>query len=144
MPPTPPALAGAPKCDFDRMTTDAIAKMTARTGNVQRSNACTRLCPKNADRKSTRLNSSHLAISYAVFCLKKNKCMGCQHGHDDTVFRSLQAVQKADDERLRPLGWCCPSPPWPRLSRLRFLLFFFNDRRPTEISLFPSHAVFPF
>src|SRR5256885_11158219 len=27
------------------------------------------------DRKSTRLNSSHLVISYAVFCLKKkNKC----------------------------------------------------------------------
>src|SRR5690625_6023341 len=25
------------------------------------------------DRKSTRLNSSHLAISYAVFCLKKKK-----------------------------------------------------------------------
>src|SRR5882724_3298547 len=27
----------------------------------------------NADRKSTRLNSSHLGISYAVFCLKKKK-----------------------------------------------------------------------
>src|SRR5699024_11472079 len=25
------------------------------------------------DRKSTRLNSSHVSISYAVFCLKKNK-----------------------------------------------------------------------
>src|SRR5256885_8566366 len=28
---------------------------------------------KRADRKSTRLNSSHLVISYAVFCLKKQK-----------------------------------------------------------------------
>src|SRR5437660_6283945 len=28
-----------------------------------------------ADRKSTRLNSSHVAISYAVFCLKKKKNM---------------------------------------------------------------------
>src|SRR5438477_6583050 len=26
-----------------------------------------------ADRKSTRLNSSHMSISYAVFCLKKKK-----------------------------------------------------------------------
>src|SRR5690625_5714582 len=26
------------------------------------------------DRKSTRLNSSHVAISYAVFCSKKKKC----------------------------------------------------------------------
>src|SRR3712207_7584156 len=31
------------------------------------------LMPKYADRKSTRLNSSHANISYAVFCLKKKK-----------------------------------------------------------------------
>src|SRR5437868_11376364 len=30
------------------------------------------------DRKSTRLNSSHVSISYAVFCLKKKKMMN--HG----------------------------------------------------------------
>src|SRR5256885_4037086 len=30
------------------------------------------------DRKSTRLNSSHLVISYAVFCLKKKKKSRCQ------------------------------------------------------------------
>src|SRR5688500_19802157 len=29
--------------------------------------------PEPVDRKSTRLNSSHLVISYAVFCLKKKK-----------------------------------------------------------------------
>src|SRR5690348_17356576 len=29
--------------------------------------------PGEADRKSTRLNSSHPSISYAVFCLKKKK-----------------------------------------------------------------------
>src|SRR5699024_11696620 len=28
---------------------------------------------RNKDRKSTRLNSSHVSISYAVFCLKKKK-----------------------------------------------------------------------
>src|SRR5206468_11631416 len=31
------------------------------------------LAPGDADRKSTRLNSSHDQISYAVFCLKKKK-----------------------------------------------------------------------
>src|SRR5947199_2839311 len=31
-----------------------------------------RRCPRR-DRKSTRLNSSHLGISYAVFCLKKKR-----------------------------------------------------------------------
>src|SRR5256885_3519705 len=30
-------------------------------------------CRRARDRKSTRLNSSHLVISYAVFCLKKKK-----------------------------------------------------------------------
>src|SRR5207249_5250230 len=29
--------------------------------------------PRRTDRKSTRLNSSHVSISYAVFCLKKKK-----------------------------------------------------------------------
>src|SRR5260221_7479577 len=29
--------------------------------------------PRSRDRKSTRLNSSHTVISYAVFCLKKKK-----------------------------------------------------------------------
>src|SRR5437667_2170021 len=31
------------------------------------------LLARNRDRKSTRLNSSHITISYAVFCLKKKK-----------------------------------------------------------------------
>src|SRR2546426_5715475 len=38
------------------------------------------------DRKSTRLNSSHLVISYAVFCLKKKK-----HARLRTVARLRQA-----------------------------------------------------
>src|SRR5690606_39335253 len=35
-----------------------------------------RRAPERADRKSTRLNSSHVKISYAVFCLKKKKTKG--------------------------------------------------------------------
>src|SRR5699024_12401135 len=31
------------------------------------------LDPEHTDRKSTRLNSSHVSISYAVFCLKKKR-----------------------------------------------------------------------
>src|SRR2546426_2504509 len=39
------------------------------------------------DRKSTRLNSSHLVISYAVFCLKKKKntrTAACDHRYTKT------------------------------------------------------------
>src|SRR5438876_5138466 len=35
--------------------------------------AAIRWIPRTRDRKSTRLNSSHPSISYAVFCLKKKK-----------------------------------------------------------------------
>src|SRR5439155_15238293 len=47
---------------------------------------CTRFRDKRLalrDRKSTRLNSSHVAISYAVFCLKKKKTE--HHEADDTA-----------------------------------------------------------
>src|SRR6266496_6280688 len=39
------------------------------------------------DRKSTRLNSSHVEISYAVFCLKKKKNYRC-------CFRRLEKIDK--------------------------------------------------
>src|SRR5256885_12438981 len=44
-------------------------------------------CP---DRKSTRLNSSHLVISYAVFCLKKKKLEKIrQYRHTTHYMRSM-------------------------------------------------------
>src|SRR5258705_3307327 len=39
--------------------------------------------PRGEDRKSTRLNSSHLGISYAVFCLKKKKRTVVKYTIDD-------------------------------------------------------------
>src|SRR5439155_7946036 len=48
-----------------------------------RSSRGTAVCPSTTpctrDRKSTRLNSSHVAISYAVFCLKKKKNRYIEH-----------------------------------------------------------------
>src|SRR5437660_3980251 len=38
---------------------------------------------RDQDRKSTRLNSSHVAISYAVFCLKKKKKTKQNHKRTD-------------------------------------------------------------
>src|SRR5256885_3823506 len=48
------------------------SRSTSRSGFFERSPSS--LSSSNSgDRKSTRLNSSHLVISYAVFCLKKKK-----------------------------------------------------------------------
>src|SRR5256885_12898916 len=61
------------------------------------------------DRKSTRLNSSHLVISYAVFCLKKkNKTRPLQQLHSKTRIRSYAHVlQHTDFDQLQMLA--CPT-----------------------------------
>src|SRR3989442_5997042 len=41
------------------------------------SSICRKTLARFRDRKSTRLNSSHVRISYAVFCLKKKKDANC-------------------------------------------------------------------
>src|SRR5437899_9383158 len=48
---------------------------SSRSHRARASSAASRRLPSapSRDRKSTRLNSSHLGISYAVFCLKKKK-----------------------------------------------------------------------
>src|SRR2546426_8463897 len=53
-------------------TTPPPAATAATSGGV-RWEAAVEIPLLMADRKSTRLNSSHLVISYAVFCLKKKK-----------------------------------------------------------------------
>src|SRR2546426_11151404 len=54
------ALAHRLAVGFGVLTTESLEQALARFSCQQ-------------DRKSTRLNSSHLVISYAVFCLKKKK-----------------------------------------------------------------------
>src|SRR2546430_534985 len=69
-----------------RTSSQAPARGSAAAAGVFRTNRLIRpadafLCRTSqraagTDRKSTRLNSSHIQISYAVFCLKKNLCTG--------------------------------------------------------------------
>src|SRR2546430_13204972 len=47
--------------------------------------------PARKDRKSTRLNSSHSQISYAVFCLKKKKNTPRSH-QDSTVLQGCAII----------------------------------------------------
>src|SRR5256885_2553106 len=51
----------------------------------------------DSDRKSTRLNSSHLVISYAVFCLKKKQSRG--RGRARRARRASDAGRARADRR---------------------------------------------
>src|SRR3712207_7908901 len=53
------------RCDRHKRHDDAASERLRSEGCLQ--------VPRKKDRKSTRLNSSHANISYAVFCLKKKK-----------------------------------------------------------------------
>src|SRR5256884_5809177 len=61
---------------------EAIAKLTPDDGEAEH----------RIDRKSTRLNSSHGYISYAVFCLKKKK----KTNSEDRMSSSLFCTQTID------------------------------------------------
>src|SRR5690554_7531605 len=61
------------------LTVIAALAAIAGTGMLVVSDMDTAGSLRLADRKSTRLNSSHVRISYAVFCLKKKKINMTQH-----------------------------------------------------------------
>src|ERR1039458_10370674 len=82
------------------------------------------------DRKSTRLNSSHLGISYAVFCLKKKKRILRSPLRRHRIYR-----------RLRPR--CTGLAGGVVLCWLLGRLFFFNDTAPTEIYTLSLHDALP-
>src|SRR3954464_12589378 len=95
------------------------------------------------DRKSTRLNSSHTIISYAVFCLKKK-------AHRRGVAHLVPA-QQLDAVRLvgRAAGGCRPASRRPvscvcaRRSRLVSPFFFFNEAAPPETFPLSLHGPLP-
>src|ERR1039458_8741790 len=95
------------------------------------------------DRKSTRLNSSHLGISYAVFCLKKKK-------------KSYGAHRLLHLPRLPPRRWSLtPATRGAGQASVRdgaatsahigdsVSIFFFNDTATTEIYTLSLHDALP-
>src|SRR5688500_9389020 len=56
-----------------KLTEEETAKLLNMEGELHKRIIGQEMAIKAVDRKSTRLNSSHLVISYAVFCLKKKK-----------------------------------------------------------------------
>src|SRR6266571_1980512 len=77
-----------------------------------------------SDRKSTRLNSSHMSSSYAVFCLKKKK-----KADGNKVALVVDEIKGKMDVVIKNLG--------------PHLFFFFNDTATTEIYTLSLHDALP-
>src|SRR5690606_18746016 len=75
------------------------------------------------DRKSTRLNSSHVKISYAVFCLKKKKLRHYLHPYTEVATLAL------------------PTIPAPHARYLHYYLY--NAAAPPVIYTLPLHDALP-
>src|ERR1039457_7175605 len=96
------------------------------------------------DRKSTRLNSSHLVISYAVFCLKKKKKK--KHNEVDNHDRPSKHAQRVTrcvhPPRSSSLSLSCLDA--VSVQYVLFAFFFFlKDPPPPNFSPFPPPAPFP-
>src|SRR3712207_7966987 len=102
-----------------------MARAGAATG-PSRAATCS---PRSGDRKSTRLNSSHANISYAVFCLKKKTTIRCALAFHSVILRNppapsefaFQPMVLAHD--LTALTLLPPYPPTPFI-HLADLLYF--------------------
>src|ERR1039458_3057263 len=95
------------------------------------------------DRKSTRLNSSHLGISYAVFCLKKKKnikkickpSIACTDGPPLVRGLSRRGRGSASDAAYTRAQHQTHLPS-------SFFFFFLMIRRPPRSTLFPYTTLF--
>src|SRR3954466_15321698 len=97
-----------------------------------------------ADRKSTRLNSSHTIISYAVFCLKKKKkvarLQSSQHRDPQSRLRERPRVYASAVAALRCLDGDAVV---LRLAHV-VIFFFLNDPATPKFSPLPPPPPFPF
>src|SRR6266571_2724860 len=80
---------------------------------------------RRRDRKSTRLNSSHMSISYAVFCLKKKKDRRMLHEMRMLIYMGEAMVRSVVMRDAFLIAGCS-------------IVFFFNDTATTEIYTFPT------
>src|ERR1017187_2328474 len=101
----------ARKCENARYAVVKYATSTRGVGLLDRA---------MLDRKSTRLNSSHRCISYAVFCLKK------KNEQNGIAFAGFSFVLHRNSE----------------LSSLAIQIFFLMIRRPPRSTLFPYPTLF--
>src|SRR5207342_3097396 len=97
--------------------------------------------PLGPDRKSTRLNSSHVKISYAVFCLKKKKTIiQINDAQRKTRIRKISYTEKQVASVINASVTVSDSDSATLSSAI---VFFFNDTATTEIYTLSLHDALP-
>src|ERR1039457_6007659 len=95
------------------------------------------------DRKSTRLNSSHLVISYAVFCLKKKYHLGEDRPETET-YRVRPHLRDRADSEVHDIPSACARAFFASIGPVDAdVFFFFNDTATTEIYTLSLHDALP-
>src|SRR2546430_12223161 len=77
-----PGTSSQPNCSSER----SAGGQAAQALHARAADSLSQLRAFEKDRKSTRLNSSHSQISYAVFCLKKKKVTDVSHAHPSSPY----------------------------------------------------------
>src|ERR1035437_3015719 len=135
----PPKLAvGPPKPTKAPSVQSVIRGVANRAGG-----AATRGVGATVDRKSTRLNSNHANISYAVFCLEKKSTKQRNQLHWAET-RTLAPYSTLAGRRLPTREvHCLTGSPESLCPSLSFFFFFFlMIRRPPRSTLFPYTTLF--
>src|SRR4051812_46439530 len=83
------------------------------------------------DRKSTRLNSSHMSISYAVFCLKNKSPHPLEQSKEKRRYARKKSKEK--EKISSPEGFVSGA----------VHSFFFNEPAPPDTSILPLHDALP-
>src|SRR3954466_13388354 len=96
-----------------------------------------------SDRKSTRLNSSHTIISYAVFCLKKKKKPLHSPKHSQLAYNTcaLNTLSSSTHYYSALTHTLCRL--FSAATSIFFFFFFFNDTATTEIYTLSLHDALP-
>src|SRR5215203_2544823 len=123
--------------------TTLFRSLNTRPAHVSRGTRRTPAGPVLRDRKSTRLNSSHANISYAVFCLKKkNSQLGdFQRAKRNDITRIVAEQPDAIGSDVVSTDEIAAAPNRP--CHLRCIFFFFNDTATTEIYTLSLHDALP-
>src|SRR5258708_9018101 len=98
----PPRSTLFPYTTLFRSIFSMLKRACAARGRIRRVDLV-RSLRNEADRKSTRLNSSHQIISYAVFCLKKKKRYEHSYDYEAKSETSRALVGSNDCEQLQAL-----------------------------------------